>query len=68
MPRWGIPGPGPRMTGAGSSLPRAICQTAGPIIDPKTAFDSLGLEPSEYVTKFYLKVTNDVKDRVKGQN
>ena len=32
-----------------------------------TAFDSSGLELSEYVAKVYLKVTDDVTGRVKGQ-
>ena len=45
--------------------PPAICQTNGPILDPKTAFDSSGLEISEYVAKFYLNVTDEVTDRVK---
>ena len=38
----------------GRFAPPAICQTTGPILDPKTAFDSFGLELFEYVTKFYL--------------
>ena len=33
----------------------AICQTTGPILDPKTALDSGGLELSECVSKFYLR-------------
>ena len=40
--------------GGGRFGPPAICRTTGPILDPKTAFDSSGLELSEYVTKFYL--------------
>ena len=52
----------------GGFIPHAIFQTNGPILDPKTAFDSPGLEISEYVAKFYLNVTDDVTGRVKGQN
>ena len=36
----------------------AICQTTGPILDPKSAFDCHGLELSGHVAKVYLKVTN----------
>ena len=43
----------------------AICHTAWPILDPKTAFDSSRLELSEYFARFY--VTDDFTDRVKGQ-
>ena len=43
----------------------AIRQTTGPILDPKTAYDSFGLEL--YAAKFYVKVTDDVTGRVKGQ-
>ena len=34
-------------------------------LDLKTAFDSPGLELSEYVAKFYLRVTDDVTSRVR---
>ena len=44
-----------------------ICHADAPILDPETAFDSFGLELSEYVAKFYLKVTDDVTGRVNGQ-
>ena len=54
--------------GGGAFRPPAICQTNGPILDPKTEFDSFGLEISEYVAKFCLSVTDDVTGRVKGQN
>ena len=54
------------MGGGGVSAPRAICQTTGPILDPKMAFDSTGLELSEYVAKFYPTATDDVTG-VKGQ-
>ena len=39
---------------------RSICQTAEPILDPKTSLDSPGLVLSEYIAKFYFKVTDDV--------
>ena len=45
--------------------PRAICRSTGPILDPKTVFDSPGLELCEYATKYSLKFIHDVKDRVK---
>ena len=51
----------------GSFRPLAICQSTRPILDLKTAFDSSGLKISEYVAKLYLKVTDDVTGRVKGQ-
>ena len=47
------------------SPPPAICQTTGPILDPKTALHSSGLELSEYVEKCYLFC--DVDDDVTGQ-
>ena len=51
--RLGIPGPCPPIGGGGGvSAPLAICQISGPVLDPKTAFDSSGLEFSEYVAKF----------------
>ena len=50
-----------------SFSPRAICQTTGPILDPKKAFDSPGPEISEYVATFYLNVTDDVTGLVKDQ-
>ena len=40
--------------GGGVRPPPAICQTTGPILYPKTAFDSFGLELSEFVAKCYL--------------
>ena len=40
--------------------PLAICQTNGPILDPKTAFGSSGFELSEYVANFFLNVTDEV--------
>ena len=43
-----------------------ICQTTGPILDPKMAFVSTGLELSEYVAQFYPTATDDVTG-VKGQ-
>ena len=45
----------------------AICQTNGPILDSKTAFDSSESELSECVTQFYPTVIDDVTGRVKGQ-
>ena len=53
--------------GEGVSLPLVICQTSGPILDPKTALDSSELQLFEYVTIFYLNVTDNVTVRVKGQ-
>ena len=38
----------------GGCPPPVICQTTGPVLDPKTAFGSLVFELSEYVAKFYL--------------
>ena len=55
------------MGGGGSPLPPATCQTNGPILDPKSAFGSFGLEFSESVAKFYLNVTDGVTGRVKGE-
>ena len=57
------------MEGGGVAVrpPVAICQTTGPILDPKTTFDSSGLELSEYIAKCYLSATDHVTDRVKGQ-
>ena len=37
------------------------------ILGPKTAFDTSGLEISEYAAKCYLNVTDDVTGRIKGQ-
>ena len=51
-----FPYPAQRLGGGG----RSICQTAGPILDPKTSLDSPGLVLSEYIAKFYFKVTDDV--------
>ena len=56
-----------RRWGRGFALPPAICQTIGPIFDPKTAIDSPGHEPSECTMKCYLNVTDDVTGQVKGQ-
>ena len=50
----------------GHFAPPPILQTP-PILDQKAAFDSSGLELSEYVAKYYLNVTDDVTSRVKGQ-
>ena len=47
--------------------PPAICQTNGPIPDPKTAFDRSGFELSEYVATFCLNGTDEVTGRVKCQ-
>ena len=47
--------------------PPAICQTNGPILDPKTAFDSSGFEISEKIAQFYLNGTDGVTGRVKVQ-
>ena len=55
------------MRGGGRFGPLAICQTTGLTVNLITAFDSSGLELSEYVAKVYLKVTDDVTGRVKGQ-
>ena len=38
--------------GAVSPPSPAICQTTGPIVDPKTALDSAGLELFEHVAKY----------------
>ena len=59
-----FPDPARRWGGGPFAPAPAICQTNGPILDPKTAFDSSGLELSEYVAKFYLN-TDDVTGRVK---
>ena len=53
--------------GTVSPLFLAICQTTGPILDPKTAFDSSGLDLAEYFAEFYLNATNSVTGRVKRQ-
>ena len=37
------------------------------MLDPKTVFESYGLELSEYAAKFYLNATDDVTGRVKCQ-
>ena len=52
--------PARRWGGVGVSAPPANCQTNGPMLNPKTAFDSPGLEISDYVAKFYLNFTDDV--------
>ena len=52
--------------GGGRFGPSGYLPNYGPILDPKTAFDCPGLELSEYVTKYYLKI-NDVTGRVKGR-
>ena len=51
--------------GAGRQRSFAICQTAGQIPDPKTALDSPEDALSEYIAKFYLKVTDDVAVHVR---
>ena len=48
-------------------VPGAVCQTVGPILNPKKAFDSPGFELYEYVANLYLSVTDDVTDRTKPQ-
>ena len=53
--------------GGGSfRLSLAICQTTGPILDPKTAFDKPGHELLEYITNCCLKVT-ELKYQAKSQ-
>ena len=48
--------------------PPAICQATGSILDPKTAFDSSGLELSDYLNIIFIcDVTDDVAGRVKGK-
>ena len=54
------------MGAGGGGRPTAICQTTGHVLGPKTIFDSSLLEVSEYAEIFYLNVTDDVTDRVKG--
>ena len=51
----------------GGSRPPAIKLTTGPILDPKTAFDSPVHELTENIAKFHLKATDDVAGYVKGQ-
>ena len=67
----GISGPCPPIGGGGVSPstppPPAICQANGPILNLKTAFDSSGLELSEYVATLYLNFTDDATGRVKRQ-
>ena len=41
--------------GVAFSPPAAICQTTGPILDPKKAFDSPEHELSEYIAKLYVR-------------
>ena len=41
---------------------RAICQTSGPMLVSKTAFDSPCHKLTENIAKFYLKVTDVVTD------
>ena len=45
----------------------AIYQTTEPSLNPTKVFDSPGHELSEYTTKFYLNVFDDVTGQVKGQ-
>ena len=54
-PRWCIPGPCPPIGWESFAPPPAICQTDGPILDPKMAFDSTGPELSKYAVKFLSK-------------
>ena len=62
-----FPGPCPPNEGGGAFQPLlAVCQPNLPILDPKTSFDSPGLQLCEYFEK-YLIVTDDVTSRVKGQ-
>ena len=58
---------GDRGGGGARFGPLAICQTPGPIVDPKTVFDRSGNEVLEYVAKFYLNHTDDVTVRVKRE-
>ena len=51
----------------GGRPPRAICQTTGPILGPKTVFDNPGHQLSEYIANLYLKVTENVAAQVIGQ-
>ena len=51
--------------GGGVSLSIAICQTTGPIIYPKMAFDSPNLGLVEYVVNLYLDAIDDVTGPVK---
>ena len=53
--------------GGGHFGPPAICQTTGPFLDPKAAFDISKLELSKYVAKFHLKVSDGVTGRVNDQ-
>ena len=42
-----------------------ICQTAGPILDPKMSFDDVLHGLSECIANFYLKINDDVTGEVK---
>ena len=53
--------------GGGGPAPLAVCLTTELILDPKTGFDSPGLELSEHIAKCYLNITDDVIGRAKGQ-
>ena len=55
-----------RRWGGGRFTPLAICQTTGLVVDPKTEFDTSGLELPECVAKFCLNVTDDITGRVMG--
>ena len=64
-PRWSIHGPCSLLGGGGG--PPAICQTTGPILDPKPTFSSPGMSLSEYIHKRYLKITVDATSQVKDK-
>ena len=55
-----------RPLSAVGDLLSAICQTTGPILDPKTVFHGGGHKLSEYIMKYHLKVTDDVTGHTKG--
>ena len=57
----------PANGGGGVSAPHSTCQTAGPILDPKTLLDSFWLVLSEYIAKLHLHVIDDVTFRAKAQ-
>ena len=53
--------------GGGGFSPSCYLQTTRPMLYLKTAFDRSGLTLFPFVAKFYLKVTDDVTGRAKGQ-
>ena len=66
---WGTHGPCLPLGVEGTfrTPPPAICETIGPIPDPKTPFDSPWHELSEYNAVFYPKVIDDDTGQLKGQ-